>query len=80
MFTAGQRVFVKYATGAMTIFYPAVIEWHRRHRVRVRDSAGKRLTVDQQHVFATREAAEASVKNLRISLDAATGEIEEFPR
>jgi hypothetical protein len=79
-FMPGQRVYVVYAVGRMSMAFPATfVRRGPLNGCKVKDDSGNVLQVRPEHVFASKEALEASVKNLRVSLDAATGEITEFP-
>jgi hypothetical protein len=82
MFTNGQKVVVNWATTAssrQTVVIPATFLRHVGKKLLCEDDSGKRFKADKGNVFASLEALEASIPNLRVSANAATGRTTEFP-
>lgn len=78
----GQKVYCKYAlVGRSTICIDGHIVRRVKNGWRVRDRAGKESNYPDGAVYASQEAQEASVKNLRVAVDArkAPATLTEFP-
>lgn len=82
MFKLGQEVAVKAAGGGdgrMTIAIPARFLRRVGKKLLCKDRSGKRFQIEPENVFASMEALEASVSNLRVSVNGETGRVTTFP-
>ncbi len=82
MFTSGQKVVVKWASTAsskLTVVVPATFLRVMGKKLLCQDDSGKKFKTEKGNVFASLEALEARIPNLRVSTNAATGRTTTFP-
>lgn len=82
MFTSGQKVVVKWAStarGEQTVVVPATFLRPVGKKLLCEDDSGQKFKAEKGNVFASLEALEATIPNLRVSANAATGRTTTFP-
>lgn len=82
MFKNGQEVAVKIGggvDGGMTIAIPATFLRRVGKKLLCKDRSGKKFQIKPENVFPSMEALEASIQNLRVSVNTETVRITTFP-